>query len=209
MTQSPDGIDDFGLLELAKSGNEEALNEVLLKHRDRLKRMVAVRLNPKLQGRLDASDVIQDTYVEAARVLSDYLENPQLPVFLWLRHLAGEKLIQAHRRHLSAQKRDAGREQAIQGGAPAVTSQSLAIQLSAKITSPSNAAQKNEAKDQLALALEQMDDLDREVLTLRHFEQLSNRETADVLKMNYETVKKRYVRALEKLQKLLVKFSVA
>ena len=204
MTENINGVDDLDLLRHAQGGNEDALNEVLIKHRDRLRRMVAVRMNQKLQGRVDASDVIQDTFIEASRALDSFLENPTMPVFVWLRRLAGEKLIQAHRSHLGAQKRAAGREQQNYGGAPAATSQSLAIQLAANMTSPSQAAQKNEAKDQLMAALENMDDMDREILTLRHFEHLSSRETADVVGMSYEAVKKRYVRALDKLQKILV-----
>lgn len=197
-------IDDLDLLQNSLSGKEAGLNEVLLKHRDRLKRMIALRMNNKLQGRLDASDVVQDTFVEAARALDAYLADPKLPVFLWLRHLAGEKLIQAHRRHLGAQKRNAEREQRIFGGTPAATSMSLAIQLAGKMTSPSKIVEKKEATDQLMEALEGMNDVDREILTLRHFEQLSSRETATVLDMNYEAVKKRYVRALAKLQSILV-----
>ena len=166
--------------------------------------MVALRMNQKLQGRLDASDVIQETFAEAARALPAYLNDPKLPVFVWLRHLAGEKLIQAHRKHLVAQKRAADRENSLYGGAPAATSQSLAIQLVGNVTTPSQIAVKNETKDKLMIALESMNELDREVLTLRHFEHLSSRETAEVLGINYEAVKKRYVRALDKLQKILL-----
>lgn len=198
-----DQIDDLDLLRTSLEGNEEAFNEVLLKHRERLKRMIALRMNDRLQGRLDASDVIQDTFVEASRALDAYLENPKLPVFLWLRHLAGEKLIQAHRKHLTTQKRAAEREQRILGGTPAATSMSLAIQLAGKMTSPSQAAEKKEATDQLMQALESMNEIDREILTLRHFEQLTSRETATILDMSNDAVKKRYVRALAKLQSIL------
>jgi RNA polymerase sigma-70 factor (ECF subfamily) len=197
-------VDDLDLLRHAQGGNQDALNEVLIKHRDRLRRMVAVRMNQQLQGRVDASDVIQDTFIEASRALDTYLENPKMPVFLWLRHLAGEKLIQAHRKHLGAQKRAAGREQPGFGGTPAATSQSLAIQLAASITSPSQAAEKKEAKNHLMAALESMSEIDREILTLRHFEHLSGRETAEIVGLSHEAVKKRYVRALDKLQKILV-----
>lgn len=197
-------VDDLDLLRHAQSGNEDALNEVLIKHRERLKRMVAVRMNQKLQSRIDASDVIQDTFIEASRALDAYLENPKMPVFIWLRRLAGEKLIQAHRQHLGAQKRAAGREQRIFGGAPQATSQSMAIQLAGSITSPSQAVVKKEAKNQLLAALESMDEIDREILTLRHFEHLSSRETAEIMGMNHEAVRKRYVRALDKMQKILV-----
>jgi RNA polymerase sigma-70 factor (ECF subfamily) len=196
-------FDDLCLLKKGDGPESPAFNEILIKHRDRLRRMVEIRMNQRLQSRLDASDVIQDTFIEAARALDKYLENPKISVFLWLRKLAGEKLIQAHRKHLGAQKRSAEREQPIYGGAPAATSQALAIQLSGNFTSPSQATVNKESKDQLTAALESMDDIDREVLTLRHFEQLSSREAADVLEMNYEAVKKRYVRALDKLQKIL------
>ena len=198
------GIDDLDLLRNAQNGDRDALNEVLIKHRDRLKRMIAVRMNRKLNGRVDASDVIQDTYAEAARVLDRFLEKPNMPVFLWLRHLAGEQLIQSHRRHLGTQMRDAARDQPLIGGAPMATSQSIAIQLAASMLSPSDAAVQNETNDQLMAALDGMGDIDREVLTLRHFEHLSSRETAEVLGMGYEAVKKRYVRALDKLQQVLV-----
>ena len=198
------GIDDLALLQSVLEGNSDAFNEVLFKHRDRLKRMVALRMNQKLQGRLDASDVIQDAFVEAARALPAYLENPKLSVFLWLRRLAGEKLIHAHRQHLDAKKRDVDRERPIYGGVPAATSQSIAIQLSGKFPSPSKVVQNQEAREQLMSALEQMDELDREVLTLKHFEHLSNQEAAEVLGIRYEAVKKRYIRALDKLQKILV-----
>jgi RNA polymerase sigma-70 factor (ECF subfamily) len=194
---------ELDLLRHAQGRNEDALNEVLIKHRDRLKRMISVRMNQKLQSRIDASDVIQDTFIEASRALNSYLENPKMPVFIWLRHLAGQKLIQAHRLHLGAHKRAAGREQRIFGGAPQATSQSMAIQLAGSITSPSQAAEKNEAKDRLMAALDSMDEIDREILTLRHFEHLSSRETAEVVGMNHEAVRKRYIRALDKMQRIL------
>ena len=206
MPESP--IDDLELLRASRRtenvGGNEAFNEILCRHRDRLKRMVGLRMNHKLQGRVDASDVIQETFVEASRALESYLDNPKISVFLWLRRLAGEKLIQAHRKHLGAEKRTANREQPIFGGVPAATSQVMAIQLSGKLTSPSIAAEKKESKDELMEALEQMGEVDREILMLRHFEQLSNQETAEVVGMNYEAVKKRYIRALDKLRTILM-----
>ncbi|QEG21440.1 sigma-70 family RNA polymerase sigma factor [Mariniblastus fucicola] len=207
-------IDDLELLRASRrlSGTDgeepnEAFNEILCRHRDRLKRMVGLRMNQKLQGRLDASDVIQDTFVEASRALEGYLDNPKISVFMWLRRLAGEKLIQAHRKHLGAEKRTANREQPMFAGVPAATSQVVAIQLSGKLTSPSNAAQKREDKDELMDALDQMGEIDREILMLRHFEQLSNHETAEVVGISYEAVKKRYIRALDKLRTIMTKAS--
>jgi len=210
MSERSKAIDDLELLRAARKlatgdGRQESdtFNEILSRHRDRLKRMVSVRMNQKLQGRLDASDVIQDTFIEASRALDQYMENPKISVFMWLRRLAGEKLIQAHRKHLEAQKRSANREQPIFGGVPAATSKVIAIQLSGKLTSPSIAAEKKESKDELLRALDQMGDLDREILMLRHFEQLSNQETAEVVEMSYDAVKKRYIRALEKLRTIM------
>lgn len=203
------GLKDLQLLQGCNSGSgktaprEQAFNEILLKHRERLLRMVELRMNQQLRGRLDASDVIQEAYVEANRTLDEFLEAPKFSVFLWLRKLAGQKLIQAHRKHLGAEKRSARREQSIFCGVPAATSQAIAIELSGHIPSPSEAALAREEQGQLARALDQMDELDREILTLRHFEQLSNHEVAEVLELGYEAVKKRYVRALEKLRKIL------
>lgn len=199
-------IDDLDLLLHAKeqeTGNRIALNEILAKHRARLRKMVALRMNDRLQGRLDASDVIQETFVEASRALDDYLKDPKFSVYLWLRRLAGQKLIQAHRKHVDAQKRTVGRELSIHGGVPAANSECMAIELSGNVETPSRIAQRNEASDQLTKALELMDELDREVLSLRHFEQLTSKESAEVLGMSNEAVKKRYVRALDKLQKIL------
>lgn len=183
--------------------DKEVFNAILLKHRDRLLKIVSLRMGMKLQGRVDASDVIQDTYVEASRTLDKYLRSPDMPVFLWLRHLAGEKLIQANRFHLDAKKRSASREVSINREMPQACSLSLASQLVGSGTSPSGVAIRNENKGRLEAALVQMDALDREVLVLRHFEHLSSRESAIVLKMEYEAVKKRYSRALIKLEKLL------
>jgi len=206
MSEQGKAIDDLELLRAAQKTGDGAgtFNEILSQHREQLKRMISLRMNRKLQGRLDASDVIQDTFVEASRALDSYISNPKLSVFMWLRKLAGEKLIQAHRKHLGAEKRTAHREQPIFGGVPAATSQVIAIQLSGKLTSPSIAAQKQESKDELMDALDQMGEIDREILMLRHFEQLSNRETAEVVDMNYEAVKKRYIRALDKLRTIIL-----
>lgn len=166
--------------------------------------MVSMRMNRGLAGRVDASDIVQDSYLEASRVLDRYLENPSLPFYLWLRHLTGEKLIQAHRRHLGAQKRSVQREVSIhRAGLPEASSDSIADFLAASITSPSIRAIKNERKSQLVEALEQMQPMDREVLVMRHFEHLSGPETATALAISHDAVKKRYVRALERLQALL------
>lgn len=163
-----------------------------------------MRMNPRLQGRLDASDVVQETLVEASRTLESYLDNCKMPVFNWLRHLANEKLIQAHRRHMDAQKRDVSRELSIHRGTLNATSEAIAIQLVSRVPTPSEAASKQDRKRLLTEALEKMDPMDREILTLRHFEHLTSQETADVLQLKNDAVKKRYIRALDKLHQILV-----
>ena len=207
--RSPDEtkLEDVEILRRAcangKLLDKEAFNSILMKYRDRLLQIISLRIGLKLQGRIDASDVIQDTYVEASRTLDKYLQNPDMPVFLWLRHLAGEKLIQANRFHIDAKKRSTGREVSLNREMPQACSRSLASQLVGSGTSPSGVAIRNENKRRLEAALVQMDAIDREVLVLRHFEHLTSRESAIVLNMEYEAVKKRYTRALSKLERIL------
>jgi RNA polymerase sigma-70 factor (ECF subfamily) len=191
------------LLELAQLGEQAAWEELMSRHREKLRRMVEFRLNPRLQGRVDASDVVQETFIEAARVLTPDRRNPNLPVHLWLRRLANQKLIQAHREHLEAECRAAGRELTELPNAD-VSSYSIARYLVGDFTSPSLAAMRDEKREALQAALERLDVLDREVLVLRHFEQLSGPESAEILGISHDAVKKRYVRALEKLQRIMM-----
>ncbi len=182
------------------------LNEIFARHRDRLRRMIRLRMDRRLQGRVDASDVIQEAYVEATQRFDAYQENPEVEPFIWLRFLTGQKLIQLQRKHLGAKVRDANREVSIYRGAiPEATSAALAAQLIGKQTSPTQAVARAEAKMQVQDALNDMDEIDREVLALRHFEQLSNVETATVLGVSQEASYKRYVRALKRLKDVLAK----
>lgn len=199
-----DTSSEWDLVRQARNNDQEALAELFGKHRDRLRNMVRLRLNPRLAGRVDASDVIQEAYLEAARVLKEYLDNPQIPFFLWLRHLAGQKLIEAHRRHLGSQKRGADREVSLQRGAiPGANSESMAIDLIGRIATPSLISMKAEMKSQLEQILDGMDPTDREVLVLRHFEHLTNTETAQVLGIDKSAASKRYIRALERIQQTM------
>jgi RNA polymerase sigma-70 factor (ECF subfamily) len=189
------------LLARAAAGDEKALNELFSRYRKRLKQMVRLRLNRRLQGRVDDSDVLQEAYLEAARRLPEYLADRPLPFFLWLRHLTGEKLIDVHRRHLGAKMRDAAQEVSLhRGPMPAASSASLAAQLLGRLTSPSQAAVKAETRLRVQEVLNRMDALDREVLALRHFEQLSNAEVAETLGLNESTASSRYLRALKRLK---------
>ena len=192
------------LIERAARGETEPLGELLQKHRDRLQRMVGLRLDRRLQGRIDPSDVIQEASLEAAARLPEYLRNPTMPFFLWLRLIAGQRLQILHRRHLGARMRDAGREvAACRGGLPEATSVALAAQLLGRDTRPSEAAIRAERKIRLQQALESMDPLDREALALRHFEHLTTAEAAQVLGITPAAAGKRYLRALERLREIL------
>jgi len=186
------------------AGDQQALAELFARYRDRLRRMVKLRLDRRLQGRVDASDVLQDAYLDVAQRAAEYAASPTMPVFLWLRFLTGQRLLMVHRRHLGAKMRDAGQEVSLYRGAlPQASSVSLAAQLLGRMTSPSLAAVRAEMQLKLQEALNGMDPIDREVLTLRHFEELSNAETAAVLGLQKAAASNRYIRALKRLKDVL------
>jgi RNA polymerase sigma-70 factor (ECF subfamily) len=196
--------DSVALLERAQAGDRAALGALLDRHRDRLRRMVDIRLDTRLQARIDASDVIQEAYVEVVERLDEYLRNPQLPFFLWLRLVVGERLIRLHRHHLGTQMRDTGREVSLYRGAvPQASSAALAAQLLGKFTSPSNAVLRAERILRLQEALNALDPVDREVLSLRHFEELTAAESARVLDISEAAASKRHFRALKRLKDVL------
>src|SRR6516165_7424841 len=192
------------LLDLARGGDEAALNEVFARHRARLRHMVELRLDRRLQARIDASDVIQEAYVEAVTRLDEYLREPSYPLFLWLRLIVGERLMKLHRHHLGTQMRDVGLEVSIYRGAlPAASSAALAAQLLGKHTSPTEAAVRAERMMRLQDALNTLDPVDREVSSLRHFEEMTLAETALSLGIEESAAAKRYVRALKRLKSIL------
>ena len=194
------------LLERLRAGDARAAAELFARYRDRLYRMVRLRLDRRLQGRVDPSDVLQEAYLDVARRLPEYLADPAVPLYLWLRFLTGQRLLALHRHHLGAQMRDAGQEVSLYRGAlPQATSMSLAAQLLGRFTLPSQAAVRAEMQLRLQEALHGMDPIDREVLTLRHFEELSNSETAQVLGIQKSAASNRYVRALGRLKDVLNK----
>jgi RNA polymerase sigma-70 factor (ECF subfamily) len=189
------------LLEAARRGDEAALAVLVERHRDRLERMVRLRMDRRLQGRVDPADVVQDAYLALRGKFCQYSAEPRLPLFLWLRLEVGQKLVDLHRFHLGAQMRDAGQEVSLhQGALPQVTSLSLAEHLLGKLTSASRAAMRVELKLRVQEALNSMDPHDREVLILRHFEELSNAEAAQVLGIKPSAAVNRYVRALKRLK---------
>ena len=194
------------LIGLARAGDRQALSALLERHRDRLRRMVELRLDWRLQARIDASDILQDAFLEVASRLDEYLRGPELPLFLWLRLVVGQRLATMHRHHLGTQMRDASREVSLYRDAlPAASSAALAGQLLGRQTSPSQAAVRAERVVRLQEALNTLDPVDREVLALRHFEQLTAAETSRVLGISEEAAAKRYIRALKRLKHILAR----
>jgi RNA polymerase sigma-70 factor, ECF subfamily len=203
-TMTRDSSETNRLLELAASGDNASWGNVLQRHADKLRRMIGFRMDPRLQGRIDPSDVVQEVCLAASRSLPDYLKNPAMPFFLWLRGIAGNKLLELHRHHLGTPMRDARREVSLyRGSLPETTSAALAAHLLGRLSRPSEAAARVEMKLRLQEALNQMDPVDREVLALRHFEHLTNAEAAEVLGIKEAAAGKRYLRALERLRETL------
>ena len=202
MIQDADDSED--LLFRAASGEEPALAALWERHRRRLRQMVRLRLDCRLQGRVDPSDVLQEAYLDLAARLPEFARDRPMPTYLWLRLVTGQRLAQEHRRHLGTAMRDAGREVALHPGPwPQASSASLAAQLLGRLTTPSQAAVRAERQLQLQTVLNRMEPIDREILALRHFEELSNGETAEVLGLSKTAANNRYVRALGRLRDLL------
>ena len=202
MTDEPSETED--LLLRAARGDREALAALWERHRKRLRQMVRLRLDRRLQGRVDPSDVLQEAYIDMAGRLPEYVRDRAFTTYLWLRLVTGQRLMQIHRRHLGTAMRDAGREVSLYRGAlPQASSISLAAQLLGRFTSASRAAIRAERQLQLQAVLNGMDPMDREILALRHFEELSNGEAAEVLGLSKTAANNRYMRALSHLRDLL------
>jgi RNA polymerase sigma-70 factor (ECF subfamily) len=204
MLMENNSAESVDLIERAGAGDREALTTLLTRHRDRLRRMVEMRLDTRLQARLDASDVVQEAYIDVAERLEEYLRDPKQPLFLWLRQVVGDRLVKLHRHHLGTQMRDAGREVSLYRGAlPAASSAALAAQLLGRHTSPTQAALRAERILRVQEALNALDPIDREILSLRHFEELTANEAAQVLGIEESAAAKRYFRALKRLKEVL------
>jgi RNA polymerase sigma-70 factor, ECF subfamily len=191
------------LVELARSGDQGALAELLRFHEPRLVRMVELRLDASLRRRLDPADVVQEGLLEAVRRFPEWCPQQGLPFQVWLRLIVAQSLATAQRRHLGTHMRAAGLEVQLQGSRSGITSRSAADAFAASITSPSQAAQREELRARVLAALEQLDELDREVVALRHFEGLTNEEVAAELAITPEAASKRFVRALLRLRPAL------
>jgi RNA polymerase sigma-70 factor, ECF subfamily len=198
---SPADADD--LLQRAAKGDPQAVQHLLEQHRDRLRRMVGVRMSPLLAARFDPSDVVQDALAIAARKLPEYARRPNCPFYPWLRQIAWERLVVLHRRHVHAKRRSVSREERMSMPLSDASEIVLARQFLSHSTSPSNHLLRKEEQQRVHDALERLSNSDREVLVLRHLEQLPMQEVAIVLKLSESATQSRYRRAVERLHALL------
>ncbi len=196
--------DDSEELNRLQSGGAEAAAHIFEEQRERLQRFVMHRMDVRLQGRLDLEDVMQEAQMVVVRRHEDYINNPAVPFYVWMRSLTGQVLIDLHRKHLKLQVRNVNREVSLENQLPFQSSaHAMRDLLMASGTSPSNVAIREEQAQALRNTLEQMGDIDREVLVLRHLEQLSNGEVASVLGIDKSAATKRYIRALKRLGEMI------
>lgn len=203
MDTNRDGLDE--LLKLAAAGNSNARSDLLATYRERIRKMVDLRMDRRLQSRIDASDVLQEATLEASRRMDEYFSQADpMDFFLWLRWIANDKLIDAQRHHLGTQKRNIGQEVSLYARPAAeATSYALAEHLLGRLQHPSEAIRAAEIQVALENAINSLGPVDREVLVLRHFEGLSNREAAEILGLKKSGASKRYVNALASLKNIL------
>jgi RNA polymerase sigma-70 factor (subfamily 1) len=201
----PTNDDTKRLLDDAKAGDASAVDRLLGEFREPLRQVINLRLDPVLARRVDASDIVQDVLIEANQRLTEYLKNPAMPFHLWLRHLAQDRIIDTHRRHRQAQRRSIDKEQPIQRPAWAdESSVQLVAQLVDGEQTPASAAIHQELQRRLTDAVGQLDEDDREVILMRHHEQLSNQDVAAALGLTEAAASMRYLRALRKLRGVLL-----
>lgn len=192
------------LLSLARHGDGDAVNQLIERHRDSLRHLVRMRLDRQIQPRVDASDIVQDVMVEASRRLDDYLANPVMPFHLWVRHIARDRIIDAHRRHRVSAKRSVDREQAmaIPGGMDQ-SSIILVRELMDGERSPASQVIEQELSGLVEGAIANLEELDAEVIVMRHYEQLTNQEIALALGLTEPAASMRYLRAIKRLRELM------
>jgi len=200
---SIDAPSDAELEARIRAGDIDALARLFERHQARLRRMIDLRLDPRLRHRVDADDVLQEVFIDARKRIQSFGEQEELGGFVWLRMVAGQTMTDVYRRHLGAQRRSARGEVRLSGHGPRATSESISFQLTANLSSPSQAAMRVERSEALRAALDSMDELDREVLVLRHFEDLSNGEVAALLGLQKTAASNRYIRALGRLRGLM------
>ncbi len=201
----PDSDSTRELLDrLARADDPAAADRLWARHREPLRRMIDMRLDHAIGRRVDASDVVQDVLIEASRRLSDYLRNPAMPFHLWLRQIARDRMIDEHRRHRVAARRSLDRERSL--AAPEYADRSgfdLAAGLRDGALTPAAASLRRELEERFRMALDAMDEDDREILLMRHFEGFSNSEAANSLGLSEPAAGMRHLRALRRLRERL------
>jgi RNA polymerase sigma-70 factor, ECF subfamily len=191
------------LIRKLRNGDDEAFAALFSRHREQLRKMLQFRMDRRLQAREDPSDVLQEVYIDALKRIPHFIKKDELSFYVWLRQVAIQCLTDLHRRHFNAEKRDIRQEVSLNNRRNASNSTSMAIQLVAQMASPSQMMMEAELVSQIETALESMDELDREVLAVRHFEDLRNSEVAEVLGISEAAASNRYVRALSRLREVL------
>jgi RNA polymerase sigma-70 factor (ECF subfamily) len=201
VTDSPD--DTMELIHRAAAADPDATAQLMARHRERLKRMVAVRLDRRISARLDASDIVQDALAEAFKRLPAYLAEPPLPFYPWLRRLAWQRIVEAHRHHMGAERRAVGRERRVDVPLPDQSTWNLAAALVARQSSPSQHIMRQQRNTEVHDALGKLSQHDQELLVLRYLEQLSLADIAEILSCSEAAVKMRHMRALQRLGVML------
>lgn len=200
----PEPLQTEELLAQAKDGDSSAVNQLMDRHRNSLRQLVRMRLDAKIQKRVDVSDVVQDVLVEANRRLQRYLGDPIMPFHLWLRQIAKDRIIDAHRRHRVSAKRSVDREQAMV--APRGYDQSsihLASIIGDQRLTPAAAALQKEMARKVEAAIGLLDEKDCEIIVMRHYEHLTNQEIGKVLGLSEPAASMRYLRAIRRLKAVL------
>lgn len=202
--QVTDRLDEAGELRQLRTRGDQAVAEAFDRHRQKLLRMIRVRLDGRIVGKVDSEDILQDAFVETSRRIQDYLDRPAVPFFVWLRQITSQILIDTHRRYLGAKMRDVRQEVTLYREGRTDTSSALLVaHLADSLTTPSQFAVREENVAELAAALEELEEIDREVLVLRHLEELSNNEVAQILGIDKYAASKRYLRALGRLKRAM------
>lgn len=200
----PDSQETQELLRRAEAGDAEAVNHLLDRHRDSLRHLVNLRMDRAIAGRVDASDVVQDVLWEASQRLEDYIKDPAMPFHLWLRQLAKDRMVDMHRRHRGAQRRSVDRENPLQAApGPEASGFDWGGQLPDGELTPAAANIRRELEERFLAALSQLDEDDRDILLMRHYEHLGNGEVATALNITPAAAGMRHLRALKKLRAIL------
>lgn len=200
----PEGEQTQDLLKEVGQGDQSAVNRLLDRHREAVRRMVQMRLDHAVARRVDASDVVQDVLLEASQRLTDYIRNPSMPFHLWLRQLAKDRMIDMHRRHRGAQRRSVDREQNMSSfNSDDQSAADLTSLLRDAELTPAASALRKEMEERFVLALDKLEESEREIIIMRHFEHLGNGEVAEALGLSAPAAGMRYLRAIRRLRELL------